>query len=109
MLGLTLDNVVVDDIDPSNISASYADITLGPGAVNFTPAGSNVTVTNAVSGTSTPNACANKWVTPLARPGHRRASLTVRPPAQPLKRPVSPYRLGLRGVAPRLLLIGGST
>jgi polygalacturonase len=63
MLGLTLDNVVVDDIAPANITASYADITLGPGAVNFTPSGSNVTVTNSVSGTSTPNDCTNKWVT----------------------------------------------
>ncbi len=63
LLGLTLDNVVVDDIAPGNISSSYANVTLGPGAVNFTPTGSNVTVTNSVSGASTPNACANKWVT----------------------------------------------
>jgi polygalacturonase len=63
MLGLTLDNVVVDDIASGNISASYADITLGPGSVNFTPSGSNVTVSNKVTGSSTPNACTNKWVT----------------------------------------------
>ena len=45
MLGLTLDNVVVDDITSANISASYANITLGPGSVNFTPSGTSVTVT----------------------------------------------------------------
>ena len=39
MLGLTLDNVVVDDIASGTLSASYADITLGPGSVNFTPSG----------------------------------------------------------------------
>jgi polygalacturonase len=63
LLGLTLDNVVVDDITSSNITASYANVTLGPGSVNFTPSGTNVTVTNKVSGSSTPNDCANKWVT----------------------------------------------
>jgi hypothetical protein len=63
MLGLTLDNVVVDDIASGTLSASFADITLGPGGVNFTPSGSSVTVNNKVAGSSTPNACANKWVT----------------------------------------------
>ena len=63
MLGLTLDNVVVDDITAANISASYADITLGPGSVNFTPTGTSVTVSNKVAGASTPNDCTNKWVT----------------------------------------------
>jgi polygalacturonase len=63
MLGLTLDNVVVDDIVAANISASYADITLGPGSVNFTPSGTSVTVSNEMAGASTANACAGKWVT----------------------------------------------
>ncbi len=63
MLGLTLDNVVVDDLISANVSASYADITLGPGSVSFTPSGSSVTVSNEVSGSSTPNPCTNKWVT----------------------------------------------
>ena len=62
-LGITLDNVVVDDISSSNINAADATITLGPGMVNFTPSGTDVTVTNQVSGSSTANACANKWVT----------------------------------------------
>jgi hypothetical protein len=63
LLGLTLDNVVVDDISSANMTASYASITLGPGAVNFTPSGTSVTVSDKQSGTSTPNDCANKWVT----------------------------------------------
>jgi polygalacturonase len=60
---LTLDNVIVDGITSSNVSATYATVKLGPGNVNFTPAGTGVTVTNGVSGSSTPNACAGKWVT----------------------------------------------
>ena len=63
LLGLTLDNVVVDDITSANISASYANITLGPGSVNFTPSGTSVTVSNKVAGSSTPNDCTDKWVT----------------------------------------------
>ncbi len=63
LLGITLDNVVVDDITSANISASYANVTLGPGTVSFTPTGTSVTVTNKVAGASTANACTNKWVT----------------------------------------------
>jgi polygalacturonase len=61
--GLTLDNVVVDGLTSSHVVASYADVTLGPGSVSFTPSGTGVTVHDTVSGTSTPNACAGKWVT----------------------------------------------
>jgi polygalacturonase len=61
--GITLDNVVVDSLSSANVNAGYANITLGPGAVSFTPSGTGVTVTNNVSGTSTPNACTGKWVT----------------------------------------------
>jgi polygalacturonase len=61
--GLTLDNVVIDGIVASDVSAEYASVTEGPGAVNFTPTGTGVTVTNKISGTSTPNACTGKWVT----------------------------------------------
>jgi polygalacturonase len=62
-LGLTLDNVVVDDITAANITASYANVALGPGNVNFTPSGTGVTVSDRLSGTSAPNDCTNKWVT----------------------------------------------
>jgi polygalacturonase len=61
--GITLDNVVIDDIASGNVVSSYTNVTLGPGAVNFTPAGTNVKVTNSVSGSSTANPCTNKWVT----------------------------------------------
>jgi polygalacturonase len=58
-----LDNVVVDGIASSAVTAEYTNVTLGPGAVNFTPSGTGVTVTNQVSGSSTPNPCTGKWVT----------------------------------------------
>jgi polygalacturonase len=61
LLGITLDNVVVDSI--TGVNATLANITLGPGNVNFTPSGANVTVTNDISGSSTPNPCTGKWVT----------------------------------------------
>ncbi|MFL5304016.1 MAG: hypothetical protein ACJ8F1_02335, partial [Polyangia bacterium] len=61
--GLTLDNVVVDDLPPTNVGASYANVTLGPGNVNFMPAGTSVNVTNAIAGASVPNPCTGKWVT----------------------------------------------
>jgi polygalacturonase len=60
---VTLDNVIIDGLSPSNVMASYTNITLGPGDVNFTPSGTNVTVTNNISGTSQPNPCTGKWVT----------------------------------------------
>ncbi len=60
---VVLDNVVVDGITSANVQASFTDVTLGPGNVNFTPSGTSVTVTNSISGTSTPNPCTNKWVT----------------------------------------------
>jgi polygalacturonase len=63
MLGITLDNVVVDGISASNVVASYANVTLGPGSVNFKPSGTSVNVTDQQSGTTQPNACTGKWVT----------------------------------------------
>jgi polygalacturonase len=59
--GLTLDNVVVDGLAASAVTASYADVTLGPGAVSFTPSGTGVTVHDNRLGASTPNPCTNKW------------------------------------------------
>ncbi len=64
LLGVTLDNVVIDGIAAANVTASNANITLGAGNVNFTPTGTAVTVTNSISGTSTPNPCgADRFVT----------------------------------------------
>ena len=45
-LGLTMDNVQIDGVKASNLTASYANITLGPGAVNFSPTGTGVNITN---------------------------------------------------------------
>jgi hypothetical protein len=60
---VALDNVVIDGISASNMTASYTNVTLGPGNVDFTPSGTSVTVTDNKSGTSTPNPCTDKWVT----------------------------------------------
>jgi polygalacturonase len=60
---VTLDNVVVDGLSAGNATGSFTHVTLGPGNVNFTPKGSGLTVTNAITGTSTPNPCTGKWVT----------------------------------------------
>lgn len=51
---ITLDNVIVDGIGPQAISAQFANITLGPGNVNFTPTGVGVTVTNDISDQTAP-------------------------------------------------------
>ncbi len=58
---VTLDNVIFDPTP--KLTASYTKVTLGPGNVSFTPSGTGVTVTNKISGSSTPNPCTNKWVT----------------------------------------------
>jgi len=63
MNSVTLDNVIIDGISIANVTASYTSVTLGPGNVNFIPSGTNVNVTNSISGSSTPNPCTNKWVT----------------------------------------------
>jgi len=63
MNSVTLDNVVIDDIASGSVTASYTNVTLGPGAVSFTPAGTSVKVTDSRAGSSTPNPCTDKWVT----------------------------------------------
>jgi len=54
---IALDNVVVDGIGPQAVAAQFADVQLGPGDVNFTPAGMGVTVNNGVTGASKPVDC----------------------------------------------------
>jgi hypothetical protein len=54
---ITLDNVIVDGIGPAGVSAQFANIDTGPGAVNFEPTGLGVTVTNGVSSAPAPFAC----------------------------------------------------
>ena len=53
--GVTLDNVVIDGLTAARVNASNANVTLALGNVNFMPTGAGVTVSNNVSGTSTPN------------------------------------------------------
>ena len=60
---ITLDNVIIDGITAANVAASYTTVTLGPGNVNFTPSGTGVSVAKTISGSSTPNPCADRWVT----------------------------------------------
>jgi hypothetical protein len=54
---ITLDNVTVDNIGPHAVAAEYANISLGPGEVNFMPAGHKVTVVDETEGESTPPDC----------------------------------------------------
>jgi polygalacturonase len=60
-LGMQFDNVYLDPPLVGKVSASYADFTLGPGPVNFKPAGDDVTVTG-TPGNGAPNACKDKFV-----------------------------------------------
>ena len=59
-LGMALDNVQID-VDPAQILASHADMVLGPGPVNFRPAGEDVTL-KGTPATGAPNACQGKFV-----------------------------------------------
>jgi len=43
---VSLDNVIMDNIGPQATFATFSDIDLGPGNVNFTPSGLGVKVTN---------------------------------------------------------------
>jgi polygalacturonase len=43
---VTLDNVIVDNLGSLDVAAEFADITLGPGSVNFVPTGQGVTLTD---------------------------------------------------------------
>jgi polygalacturonase len=58
---ITLDNVVVDGLAASRVTASFANVTLGPGNVNFIPTGTNVNVVNNIAGPAQPNPCTGKW------------------------------------------------
>jgi polygalacturonase len=54
---VTLDNVIIDNLGPLDVEAEFANITLGPGNVNFTPAGQGATVTDIRTDGSTPQPC----------------------------------------------------
>jgi polygalacturonase len=59
-LDVTLDNVVVDGVSPGNVKAEYAEVKLGPGPVNFVPAGNDVSVSGAGSGAAL-DPCAGRF------------------------------------------------
>jgi polygalacturonase len=60
-LGIGFDNVMLDDPSAVKIVAHHADVKLGPGPVNFRPAGEGVVVTG-TPGKGTKNACTDKFV-----------------------------------------------
>ena len=61
-LGVTLDNVFVNGLQPNQIQSSFAAITLGPELGNLVPAGEDVTVTEAPgSKPGTPVACEGRF------------------------------------------------
>lgn len=67
VLGLTLDNVVVDGLDTGGkIKTAFADVKLGPGPVNVALAGKGVVVTNGVAPTvaAPVDPCAGKFPSP---------------------------------------------
>jgi polygalacturonase len=61
LLGITFDNVTLDDPANTKISGIHALITLGPGPVNFRPAGDDLKIAGA-PGKGAPNACDGKFV-----------------------------------------------
>ena len=65
---ITLDNVQVDGIKSSDITAEYANITFGPDPVNFASLikGTGVTVTNNVSDSNPPYTCPAAIFSPIA-------------------------------------------
>jgi polygalacturonase len=57
-LGLTMDNVIFGAVSPGDITAQYANITLGPGPVNLPSfSGTGVSVVNQVSNSNPPYSC----------------------------------------------------
>jgi polygalacturonase len=60
-LKMTFDNVMLDTPASIKITASHAELTLGPGPVNFRPEGEGVTVSGSPAAGS-PNSCAGKFV-----------------------------------------------
>jgi polygalacturonase len=65
-LGMTFDNVHLDAPAAVAVSASHGEFSLGPGPVNFLPAGEDVTVAGGV-GKGSANSCNGKFVPMPAR------------------------------------------
>jgi polygalacturonase len=60
-LGIQFDNVIFDDPGKIKVSAKHADVKVGPGAFNLKIAGEDTKVSG-TAGSSTPNACTEKFV-----------------------------------------------
>jgi polygalacturonase len=60
-LGMTFDNVMLDDPSHTKVAASHAELTYGPGPVNFQAAGEDVKIAGS-SGKGDANACREKFV-----------------------------------------------
>jgi polygalacturonase len=60
-LGMLFDNLTLDSPKAVKISADHGEFVLGPGPVNFLPAGDDVKITGA-TGKGAPNACEGKFV-----------------------------------------------
>ncbi|MGO9641776.1 MAG: glycoside hydrolase family 28 protein [Candidatus Acidiferrales bacterium] len=61
-LGLTFDGVTLDPAMNFPIEASHADITLGPGAVNFMPGGDDVHISGRAQDASSGSACKDRFI-----------------------------------------------
>jgi len=60
-LGITFDNLTLDDPAKIEIAGAHALVTLGPGPVNFRPAGDDLKIEGA-PGQGIPNACEGKFL-----------------------------------------------
>lgn len=65
-LQITLDNVTLDGSATARVTAAHAQVTMGPGPVNFNPSGDDVQVTG-TPGVAAPVPCSDKFV-PMPAP-----------------------------------------
>ncbi len=66
-LGIAFDNVTLSDPAQVKVAGVHALVALGPGPVNFRPAGDDLKVTGE-PGQGAPNACGSKFIPPPAKP-----------------------------------------
>jgi polygalacturonase len=60
-LGISFENVTLEDPSKVRVSAVHADVTMGPGEVNFAPSGEDVTIKGR-PGSASEASCAGKFV-----------------------------------------------
>jgi polygalacturonase len=59
---VSMNNVIIDGPKPPEVKAAFAKLLFGPGPVNFTASGKNVTVENKVNKQVPPNPCTGKFI-----------------------------------------------